>query len=156
MSTPYTFVQFVHHAAEITMLVAYDPATATPVAVQFTDRNHDPRTGKGFRKLEPLDTSAFVRVSPAYLLWRMDGARVDTDVYQDKWRAEQMSQQVDSARHALVHWMHHEEHKIDSTPVWALVTKDEPHRPNLPVAPAKPTTKVVKRKAKVTPVLQVE
>jgi len=143
----YTYVKYAHPTFG-DVIVAY--AGLVPVALQWSDRHRDPRTGYMIRKKQPVVSDAYIRIEPARFFVIIDDARyVDANVFDSLWQREQRETEIDHAVGNLTHWFHREEHKITAPAVWALVTTDEPSRPEpapviLTGAPPK-----TKRKSKV-------
>jgi len=146
----YTYVKYAHPTSG-DVIVAHEGLT--PVALMYTDRHRDPRTGYMLRLKQPVVQDAVVHVDAGRFFYIIEGAtHVDASVFDSKWQQDMRAFELAHARDALIHWMHREEHKIDGVPMWALIMEHEPSRPALPVPVVSKPKRVTKKKA---PVLQV-
>jgi hypothetical protein len=119
------FMRFSHGQGAYDVLVAF--ADTTMVAVQWVDRNHDPRTGYAIRAKQPVSTSPVEYVLIRPLLADLSFA---TSLYDEpldsEWRKNKARGEIEWAFEC--HAKQLDGYKIapEAMPVWALIVESIP------------------------------
>lgn len=114
-TTPrYHFVRFTHTDGR-DVIVAFQGTNM--VAMQYTDRYRDPRTGYEIRKKQPIDTQPVIWASVSDVLYRMaEASHVEDDIFNSQW-------QRDTCREAVEYAIAYANGKGDESrlPTWSLI-----------------------------------